>query len=358
MSLAAMKHPHDDTTTTTTTTMPTDPVASAVGRRAVLRAGAALAALPAVPLAAFAQADAAWPTRAITYVVPFTPGGSTDVIGRVIAQKLGEALGQPVVVDNRPGAAGAVGATYVAKARPDGYTLFGGTISTHAINASLYKNLPYDPVKDFEPISLVAFLPNVLIVDPNLGVNSVAELIALLRKDPAKRTFASSGAGTSTHLAGEMLAEAIGVKLTHIPYKGTPPAMLDVSSGQVAFMFDQLTAALPLVQAGKLRLLAVTSARRMALAPQLPTLQEAGVQGFDMASWQAVYAPKNIPAPIAQRLASEINRILLTPEVKDKLTNQFGMDVVAGSPAQLAALMQKEIPRWGELVKKSGATPD
>ena len=168
------------------------PSIPSLGRRAVLRAGAALAALPAVPLAAFAQADAAaWPTRAITYVVPFTPGGSTDVIGRVIAQKLGEALGQPVVVDNRPGAAGAVGATYVAKARPDGYTLFGGTISTHAINASLYKNLPYDPVKDFEPISLVAFLPNVLIVDPNLGVDSVAGLIALLKKDPAKRTFAS-----------------------------------------------------------------------------------------------------------------------------------------------------------------------
>jgi tripartite-type tricarboxylate transporter receptor subunit TctC len=332
---------------------------SVIGRRAVLRAGAALAALPAVPLAAFAQADAAaWPTRAITYVVPFTPGGSTDVIGRVVAQKLGEALGQPVVVDNRPGAAGAVGATYVAKAKPDGYTLFGGTISTHAINASLYKNLPYDPVKDFEPISLVAFLPNVLIVDPNLGVDSVAGLIALLKKDPTKRTFASSGAGTSTHLAGEMLAEAIGVKLTHIPYKGTPPAMLDVSSGQVAFMFDQVTATLPLVQAGKLKLLAVTSAKRMALVPQLPTMQEAGVPGFDMASWQAVYAPKNLPAPIAQRLSSEIAKILQMPDVKAKLADQFGMDVVAGSPAQLAALMQKEIPRWGELVRKSGASAE
>ncbi len=319
-------------------------------RRAVLRAGAAL--LLPIPLLAIAQGEA-WPSKPITYVVPFTPGGSTDVIGRVIAQKLGDALGQPVIVDNRPGAAGAVGAGYVAKAKPDGYTLFGGTISTHAINASLYKNLPYDPVKDFDPIALVAFLPNVLIVDP---ANSVADLIALLKKDPARRTFASSGAGTSTHLAGEMLADMIGVKLTHVPYKGTPPAMLDVSSGQVTFMFDQITAALPLVQAGKLKLLAVTTAKRMALAPDLPTMQEAGVKGFEMASWQAVYAPKNLPPPIAQRLATEIHKILLTPEVKDKLTNQFGMEVAAGSPADLAALMQKEIPRWGELVRKSGAT--
>ena len=335
-------------------TEPTFTAAATLDRRSVLRAGAASLLLPA-SLIASAQSDT-WPTKPITYVVPFTPGGSTDVIGRVIAQKLGEVLGQPVIVDNKPGAAGAVGAAYAAKAKPDGYTLFGGTISTHAINASLYKNLPYDPVKDFEPISLVAFLPNVLIVDPALGVNSVADLIALLKKDPARRTFASSGAGTSTHLAGEMLAEMIGVKLTHIPYKGTPPAMLDVSSGQVTFMFDQITAALPLVQAGKLKLLAVTTAKRMALAPTLPTMQEAGVPGFEMASWQAVYAPKNLPAPIAQRLSTEINKILQTPEVKDKLTNQLGMEVVGGSPTQLAALMQKEIPRWGELVRKSGAT--
>ncbi|WP_444813158.1 Bug family tripartite tricarboxylate transporter substrate binding protein [Variovorax saccharolyticus] len=322
--------------------------------RALLRAAAASTLLPA-SLLSMAQGEA-WPSRPITYVVPFTPGGSTDVIGRLIAQKLGELLGQPVVVDNKPGAAGAVGAAYAAKAKPDGYTLFGGTISTHAINASLYKNLPYDPVKDFDPISLVAFLPNVLIVDPALGVDSVAELVALLRKEPSRRSFASSGAGTSTHLAGEMLGDMIGVKLTHIPYKGTPPAMLDVSSGQVTFMFDQITAALPLVQAGKLKLLAVTSARRMALAPALPTMQEAGVPGFEMASWQAVYAPRGLPAPVGQRLATEIRKILLSPEVKDKLSNQLGMEVVAGSPAELAALMQKEIPRWGELVRKSGAS--
>jgi len=324
-----------------------------IRRRAALQGLAGMGLASSFPLA---LAQDAWPSKPVAYIVPFTPGGSTDVIGRTLCQKLQEALGQPFVVDNKPGAAGAVGASYVAKAKPDGYTLFGGTISTHAINASLYKNLPYDPVKDFEPISLVAFLPNVLIVDPNLGVRSVAELIALLRKDPAKRSFASSGAGTSTHLAGEMLGDMIGVKLTHIPYKGTPPAMLDVSSGQVTFMFDQITAALPLVQAGKLKLLAVTTARRMALAPELPTMAQAGVPGFEMASWQAVYAPKNLPPAISQRLAAEITRILQQPEVRDKLTNQLGMEVVAGSPAQLAALMQKEIPRWGELVRKSGAS--
>ena len=216
-------------------------------------------------------------------------------IGRTLAQGLAPVLGQPVVVDNKPGAAGAVGAGFVAKAKPDGYTLLGGTISTHAINASLYKDLPYDPVKDFEPITLVGFIPNALYVNPNLGVNSVADLIALLKKDANKRTFASSGAGTSTHLAGELFADLIGVQLTHVPYKGTPQAFADVVGGQVTFMFDQLTAGLPLVKGGKLKLLAVTTAKRAALSPETPTMAEAGVAKFEMVSWQAVYAPKGTP---------------------------------------------------------------
>lgn len=309
------------------------------------------------PITSTLAQDGPWPSKSITYIVPFTPGGSTDVIGRTIAQKLGEALKQPVVVENKPGAAGAVGAGYVAKSRPDGYTLFGGTISTHAINASLYKNLPYDPVKDFEPITLVATLPNVLYVNPALGVNSVADLIALLKKDAARRTFASSGSGTSTHLAGELMADLIGVELRHIPYKGTPPAMLDVSSGQVTFMFDQMTAGLSLVQAGKLKLLATTTAHRIPLAPQLPTMIESGVPGFDMSSWQAVFAPKGTPTQIVQRLNAEIVKILKSAE-GDKLGKQFGMEIVASTPAELAAHMAKEIPRWAALVKKSGATAD
>jgi tripartite-type tricarboxylate transporter receptor subunit TctC len=314
----------------------------------------ALAALAAAGPAA-AQAPE-WPqAKPITYIVPFTAGGSTDVVGRTIAEKLQIALKQTVVVDNKPGQGGGIGAAYVAKAAPDGYTLFGGTISTHAINASLYKNLSYDPVKDFEPVALVATLPNVLLVDPQLGVNSVAELIALLKKDEKRRTFASSGAGTSTHLAGELFADLIGVPLTHIPYKGTPPAMVDVSAGQVTFMFDQMTAALPLLQAGKLKLLAVTTSKRIALSPNTPTMIESGVPGFDMSSWQAIYAPKGTPKAIVQRLHTEIAKALKMPDVQAKLAG-LGMDLVGGTPEELAALMAREIPRWSALVKKSGAT--
>ncbi|KDB51298.1 hypothetical protein X805_31110 [Sphaerotilus natans subsp. natans DSM 6575] len=330
-------------------------------RRDALGALAAgtLAALGLPATGAQAEEAATWPAaKPITWVVPFTPGGSTDVIGRTLAQKLGEALKQTVVVDNRPGTGGGIGAASVAKAAPDGYTLMGGTISSHAINASLYRKLPYDPVKDFEPVSLVAFLPNVLLVNPNLGVNSVADLIALLKKDERRRTFASSGAGTSTHLAGELFADLIDVPLTHIAYKGTPPAMVDVSSGQVTFMFDQMTAALPLLQSGKLKLLAVTTAKRFALAPDTPTMIEAGVPGFEMASWQAVYAPKGTPRPIVQRLNAEIVRALKQPDVREKLGRQLGMELVGSTSEELAALMQREIPRWAALVKKSGASTD
>ena len=312
----------------------------------------------ATTLPGLARAQTNWPAKTVTYVVPFTPGGSTDVIGRTLTGKLAERLGQSFVVDNKPGAAGGVGASFVAKAPADGHTLLGGTISTHAINASLYKNLPYDPVKDFEPVSLIAFLPNVLIVNAALGVNSVADLIALVKRDPSKRTFASSGAGTSTHLAGELLADIIGVKMTHIPYKGTPPALTDVASGQVPFMFDQMTAALPLVQAGKLKFLAVTTAKRTHVAPEIPTMMEAGVPNFEMSSWQAVYAPKGTPKPVVQKLHGEIVKILALPDVKDKLANQLGMTIVGSTPEELAAHMAREIPRWAELVRKSGATPD
>jgi tripartite-type tricarboxylate transporter receptor subunit TctC len=320
-----------------------------------------IAAMTAITLGACGlPAHAAdWPAdKPITYVVPFTVGGSTDVVGRTLAQKLGERLKQNVVVENKPGAAGGIGATYVAKAPADGYTLFGGTISTHAINASLYKNLRYDPVKDFEPVSLIATLPNVLLVDPNLGVNNVAELIELLKRDASKRTFASSGQGTSTHLAGELFAETIGVPLTHVPYKGTPPAMVDVSSGAVTFMFDQMTAALPLLQNGKLKLIAVTTPNRIALAPDTPTMEEAGVKGFQMASWQAVYAPKGTPKPIVDRLSKEIAEILKEPDVQEKLGKTMGMELVGSTPEQLRDLMATEIPRWAEVVQKSGASVD
>jgi tripartite-type tricarboxylate transporter receptor subunit TctC len=320
--------------------------------RTVLVAAAATVGASLAP-AVFAQA---WPTKPITYVVPFTPGGTTDVIGRTLAQNLSATLGQPVVVENKPGAAGAIGATFVAKARPDGYTLLGGTISTHAINAGLYKDLAYDPLKDFDPITLVGFIPNALYVNTQLGVNSVQDLIAAIRKDPAARTFASSGAGTSTHLAGELFGDLIGVKLTHIPYKGTPQAFTDVVGGQVAFMFDQLTAGLPLVKAGKLKLLAVTTATRSPLSPETPTMAEAGIKDFVMVSWQAVYAPKGTPKAIVQQLNADIVKILKTPDVRDKMASTMGIEIVASTPEELTTLMQAEIPRWGALIRKSGAT--
>ncbi|SEB15869.1 tripartite tricarboxylate transporter substrate binding protein [Variovorax sp. YR216] len=321
---------------------------------------ALLAAACALPTLASLQAHAAdWPAaKPITYVVPFTAGGSTDIVGRTLANKMAENLKQSIVIDNRPGQAGGVGAAYVAKAAPDGYTLFGGTISTHAINPSLYKKLPYDPMKDFEPVSLVARLPNVLIVNAQLNVNSVADLIALLKKDETKRTFASSGAGTSTHLAGELFADQIGVKLTHVPYKGTPPAMTDVAAGLVPFMFDQVTAAMPLVQSGKLKLLAVTTSKRIALVPNLPTMIESGLPNFEMSSWQAVYVPKGTPRPIVNRLNAEIVSALKQPDVQAKLHDQLAMELVGSSPEELRDFMAREIPRWAELVKKSGATAD
>jgi tripartite-type tricarboxylate transporter receptor subunit TctC len=318
-------------------------------------AAIAVAALAFTPLAGLAQA---WPTNPISYVVPFTPGGSTDVVGRTVAQILTASLGQPVIVENKPGAAGAVGAGFVAKAKPDGYTLLGGTISTHAINAALYKNLPYDPVKDFEPISLIGFVPNALFVNAQLPVNNVQEFIALLKKDESVRSFASSGSGTSTHLAGELFADLLGIKVTHVPYKGSPQALQDVAGGQVPYTFDQLTAGAALAKAGKLKLLAVTSPTRSALAPDTPTMIEAGVKGFESVSWQAVYAPKGTPKPIIQRLNEDIVKGLKNKDTRDKLANSLGMEVVGSSPEALAALMQVDIPRMADLVRKSGAKAD
>ena len=299
-----------------------------------------------------------YPNKTVTWVVPFAAGGSTDVVARTIAQPLQAALKQAVVVDNRAGAGGVIGVTAVAKAAPDGYTLIGGTISTHAINATLYKSLPYDPVKDFEPVSLIAYVPNALMVNTALGVNTVQELIAWIKKNPKEASYASSGAGTSTHLTGALLADTLGVPMTHVPYKGSPQALQDVVAGNVPFLFDQLTAGLPLAKGGKLKVLAVTSQKRNVLAPEVPTMAEAGMPGFNLVSWQAVYAPKGTPREVVQRLSTEIAKVLQTPDVKSKLEQQFGMEVIGGGPEQLAALMRSDIPRLGALVKKTGASAE
>ncbi|MFJ4292882.1 Bug family tripartite tricarboxylate transporter substrate binding protein [Cupriavidus sp. NPDC089707] len=327
------------------------------GIAAARRSARTLAACVAFGLGALgapAQAQDKWPSRPITWVVPFAAGGSTDIVARTIGQEVSRALGQPVVVENRPGAAGAVGAGYVARAKADGYTLFGGTISTHAINASLYKNLSYDPVKDFEPVSLVGYVPNVLMVNAELPVSNVQELIAYAKKKNGL-SFASSGAGTSTHLAGELFADLVHVPMTHVPYKGSPQAVQDVAAGLVPFLFDQLTAGEAMIKAGKLRALAVTSPKRSALLPKVPTMAEAGVSGFEMVSWQALYAPHGTPKEIVQRLNAEVVRALKQPAVQQRLSQQLGMEIVGSTPAELAGLMDKEIPRWAALVKKSGA---
>lgn len=298
-----------------------------------------------------------YPNKPIHWIVPFTPGGATDTIARSIGQKLQESMGQPVIVENRPGAGGALGAEAAAKSPSDGYTLFGGTISTHAINASLYSKLPYDPIKDFEPIALVGFNPNVLFVNPNLPVKTVQELIAYAKANPGKLTFASAGSGTSQHLSGELFKMMTGVDILHVPYKGSPQALQDVVGGQVSFLFDQLAAGLALTQAGKLRAIAVTPAKRVPALPDVPTMEESGLPGFVVVSWQAVYAPAKTPKEIVNKLSDEVIKALKTQEVKDRLS-KIGIEIVGGSAEELAKHNKAEIERWAKIVKASGAKAD
>jgi len=311
----------------------------------------------ALALTALSAGAQAWPSKPIRYIVPFAPGGTTDILARTIGDKLAIALGQPVVIENKPGAGGGVGAELTAKSAPDGYTIMGGTISTHAINASLYKSLPYDPVRDFAPIVLIARVPNMLVVHPDVPAKNVSELIALLRANPGKYTFASAGNGTSQHLSGELFKSMAGADMQHVPYKGSPPALQDVMGGQVAMTFDNITTAWPLAKGGKLRALAVTTAKRSAVAPDVPTLAEAGLPGFEVGSWQGVFAPAGTPPEIVRRLNAEIVKILNMPEVRDKLA-ALGAEVAPNSPEEFATMVKAEVGKWAEVVKKSGARVD
>ena len=311
-------------------------------------------ALACVPAGALAQT---WPSKPIKYVVPFAPGGTTDILARTVGDKLSIALGQPVVVENKPGAGGGVGADFTAKAAPDGYTIMGGTISTHAINASLYSNLPYDPIKDFAAITMIARVPNLLVINPAIPAKNVSELIALMKANPGKYTFASSGNGTSQHLSGELFKSTAGVDMQHIPYKGSPPALQDVVGGQVSMTFDNITTAWPLAKAGKLRALAVTTAKRSSVAPEVPTLAESGLPGFEIGSWQGVFAPAGTPPEIVKRLNAEIVKILNMPEVREKLI-ALGAEPVGDTPEQFSAYVKGEVVKWSDIVKKSGAKVD
>ena len=298
-----------------------------------------------------------YPTKPIRLVVPFPPGGATDILARDVAQKLTEAWGQSVIVDNRPGAGGNIGSELVAKSAPDGYTLEMGTVGTHAINASLYAKMPYDHVKDFTPVILVAGVPNVLVVTPSLPVSSVAELIAYAKANPGKLNFASSGNGTSIHLSGELFKVMAGVQMTHIPYKGSAPALQDLIAGQVQLMFDNLPPSLPQIKAGKLRALAVTSLARAPALPDVPTLAESGLPGFEASSWFGILAPAGTPAPIVAKLNAEVAKWLATPEAKEKLLKQ-GANPAGGTPEDFAKHIAAETAKWAKVVKDSGAKID
>ena len=325
--------------------------------RASIKAMAALVGGLVLALVAPLAGAQAWPAKPIKWVVPFAPGGTTDILARTVGEKLAQALGQPVIIENKPGAGGGVGAELVARAAPDGYTIMGGTISTHAINASLYKNLPYDPVKDFVPIVLLARVPNMLVVNPDVPAKNVAELIVLLKANPGKYTFASSGNGTSQHLSGELFKSMSGTDMQHIPYKGSPPALQDVMGGQVTMTFDNITTAWPLAKSGKLRALAVTTATRSSIAPDVPTLAESGLPGFEVGSWQGVFAPAGTPPDIVRRLNAEIVRILGLPDVKEKLAG-LGAELVGNTPEEFAVLVKAEVVKWADVVRKSGAKVD
>jgi len=320
-----------------------------------LAVGALLAfsALAAAPMAG-AQA---YPAKTIRIVVPFPPGGATDILARAVAQKLTDAWGQAVVVDNRPGAGGNIGSEIVAKAAPDGYTLEMGTVGTHAINASLYAKMPYDHVKDFAPVILVAGVPNVLVVNPSLPVSSVQELIAYAKANPGKLNFASSGNGTSIHLAGELFKVMAGVQMTHIPYKGSAPALQDLIGGQVQLMFDNLPPSLPQIKAGKLRALGVTSATRSPALPDTPTIAESGLPGFEASSWFGVLAPAGTPPAIIARLNAEIGAWLASAEAKEKML-ALGANIGGGSPEDFARHIAAETAKWQKVVKASGAKVD
>lgn len=313
----------------------------------------------AFALAAFALGAAAqaYPTKPVRIVNPFAAGGATDQLARLMAQKLGELWGQSVVVENRPGASGAIGLEAVAKSAPDGYTLAIATQTTHAANPALFSKLAYDPVRDFAPLTLAGSTPLALMVQPSLPVTDVAGFIAYLRANPGRLTYASGGNGTSQHLAMELVKSMTGTFAVHIPYKGAGPALADFLGGQTDVMFDNLPTALPHVKNGKVRALAVSTAKRSALAPELPTMAESGLAGFDLATWFAFYAPAATPKDIVAKIAADMQRVLAQADVRDRLLG-VGVDVVGSTPEDLARFQRAEMEKWAQIVRVSGAKVD
>jgi tripartite-type tricarboxylate transporter receptor subunit TctC len=325
----------------------------------VARRGFLLAALAAaaglLPAASFAQA---WPSKPLHLIVPYAPGGPVDLSARLLAPKLQEALGQPVVVENRPGAGGNIGAELVARSAPDGYTLVMGAIATHAINPALYPKLGYDPVRDFRHVALLVQVPNVLVVNNDVPARSVSQLVELLKKNPGKLDFASGSTGSTGHLAGELFKQMTGTYMVHIPYKGSSPAVTDLLAGRVQLMFDNLASALPNIKAGKVRALAVTTAKRSQFIPELPTLAESGLPGFDLTTWWGVMAPAGTPDAVVERLAGEINRAMALPDIKERFAAMGSEAPSVRSPREFTSFVEKELQIYSQLVKRSGATVD
>jgi len=315
--------------------------------------------IAAVALAATLNSAQAqnYPTRPITLVIPFAPGGSTTIVGRGVAEKMSELLGEKIIVDNRPGAGGTLGTRAVAKSEPDGYTLVLGYTGTLAIGPSLYKNVGYDPRKDFAPIGMIGNAPNSLVVNPSFAPTTLAELIAYAKANPGKVNFGSAGAGTASHITGEYFARAAGITLVHIPYKGTGPALTDLLGGHIPMAFAPIPASHSNVAAGKLRALAVTSTTRSGLLPDVPTIAESGIAGFDASLYYGLVAPAGTPRPIIDRLNKALREALASEAVKRQLGND-GTDITPGSPEDYAALIDKDEKKWAQLVKQSGVEPE
>ena len=310
----------------------------------------ALGLLAALMIPLMAQAQA-WPTRQpIKFIVPYPPGGASDVTARILGVKLSESLGQAVVIEDRGGANGIIALEYFAKSAPDGYTILMGNLGPNAINPAVYKKLPYDPIKDFAPITLTSVVPQIVVVAPSLPIKSVQELIAYAKANRGKVSFASGGNGAPNHLAGELFNAMAGIKMAHIPYRGDTPSLTDVMSGAIAVAFPTAIAAMPNVKSGRLRAIAVTSAKRIPSLPDVPTVSESGLPGFESVSWGGVMAPAGTPPEIINRLNTEINRILKLPDVIEKLS-ALGAEVVGTTPDEFAAYLKAEIAKWGKVAR-------